>query len=64
VIALSKPNDLPDLPVRGIRSAADLANFEVIDVIEKRRVAPGRDESTYAFVQTTVQRNLYRIPLP
>jgi Tol biopolymer transport system component len=64
VIALREPNILPDLPAKGIRSAADLAKFAVLDVIQKRRVAPGRAESTYAFMQTTVQRNLYRIPLP
>jgi Tol biopolymer transport system component len=64
VIALREDNGLPDLPARGIRSTDDLAKLPVLQMIEQPRVAPGRDGSTYAFVRTTIQRNLYRIPLP
>jgi hypothetical protein len=64
VIALREANSLPDLPAKGIRSAADRATLPVLQVIEQRTIAPGRDSGTYAFVRRTVQRNLYRIPLP
>jgi hypothetical protein len=64
VIALRESNGLPDLPAKGIRSAADLAKLSTLQVIEQPRVAPARDEAAYAFVRTTIQRNLYRIPLP
>jgi Tol biopolymer transport system component len=64
VIALAEPNVLPELPAKGIRSAADLAKLSILQVIEQPRVAPARDGTTYAFVRATIQRNLYRIPLP
>lgn len=64
VIALRDAESLPDLPVKGIRSEGDLEKLPVVQTIEQPRTAPGRDPSIYAFTQTTIQRNLYRIPLP
>jgi Protein kinase domain len=63
VIALREDNGLPDLPDSGVRSTDDLAKLSVLQVIDQRQIAPGRDDSRYAFVRTTVLRNLYRIPL-
>jgi hypothetical protein len=64
VIALHENSGLPDLPATGIRSADDLKTLPVLDIIEQPSVAHAHDDSTYAFVRSTVQRNLYRIPLP
>jgi hypothetical protein len=33
-------------------------------VINEADVFPGPTQGTYAFSHTTVQRNLYRVPLP
>jgi eukaryotic-like serine/threonine-protein kinase len=64
VIALREGDCMPALPDGGIRSKNDLAALSILEVVEQPRVAPGRDVGTYAFVRTTIQRNLYRIPLP
>jgi serine/threonine protein kinase len=64
VIALGDGQSWPDLPPGGIRSRADLDKLSIVETIEQVRVAPGGAAGTYAFVRTTIQRNLYRIPLP
>jgi eukaryotic-like serine/threonine-protein kinase len=64
VIAVDPANSLPDLPAEGVRSPADLAALPVVRVIEGRSTAPADDGSTYASVRVSVQRNLFRIPLP
>jgi hypothetical protein len=63
VIALPEANGLPELPAGGIRSEKDGRALGTPG-IEKPGVAPGGDADVYAFEQTTVQRNLHRIPLP
>ena len=42
----------------------DLAAFPGSRVIDGFRLSPGTDPSIYAYVRTTVHRNLFRIPLP
>jgi Tol biopolymer transport system component len=64
VVALRERNSLPDLPAQGIRSEKDLSLLPVVRLIAEPRMAPGRSAGTYAFTRTTIQRNLYRIPLP
>jgi Tol biopolymer transport system component/predicted Ser/Thr protein kinase len=64
VIALDPAASLPDLPGEGVRSPADLAALPVVRVIEGRATAPADDGSTYASVRVSVQRNLFRIPVP
>ena len=64
VIGLRENNSLPDLPALGIRSAEDVASLSVLQTIQQPFVAPGRSEGTYASMRMTIQRNLYRIPLP
>jgi eukaryotic-like serine/threonine-protein kinase len=60
-----KPN-LRALPAEGTRTEADVAKIAAV-VPEARGVqefAPGRSRQVYAFSRRTIQRNLYRIPLP
>jgi DNA-binding winged helix-turn-helix (wHTH) protein/Tol biopolymer transport system component len=49
---------LPELPSSGIRALSGGA------VIEHSTIAPGPTPSTYAYVKTTMHRNLFRIPIP
>jgi dipeptidyl aminopeptidase/acylaminoacyl peptidase len=55
---------LPRLPPSGIGRLDDLAAFPASRVIDGYRSSPGTDPSIYAYVKTTVHRNLFRIPLP
>ena len=64
VLAADPANSLPDLPAAGVRSPADLAALPVVRSIEGRATAPAGDGSVYASVRVSVQRNLFRIPLP
>ena len=67
VIALPPGKDLPHLPSGGLRSAVDVKGMNVVAEIDMKGMtifAPGPDPSTYAYVKTSVQRNLFRIPLP
>jgi eukaryotic-like serine/threonine-protein kinase len=65
-IALPAGQELPELPPSGLRSAQDARGLNVvaeIDMTGKTVMAPGPDPSVYAYSRTTVQRNLFRIPL-
>jgi hypothetical protein len=53
----------PDLPASGILGLDDAAAFPGSRVIESWNISPGPDPSIYAYVKTTVHRNLFRIPL-
>ena len=59
---------LPSLPETGIRTEAEALGIPGVQVIASlfntSQMAPGPDPTTYAFLRTVVQRNLYRIPLP
>jgi len=55
---------LPDIPPDGFHSEAEIAAIPGVRVMNIADVAPGNSPATYAFSQQTVQRNLYRIPLP
>src|SRR5262249_50260223 len=64
VIPIPHGETFPDLPVSGIRgfdAAATLPGARVIDAWD---ISPGLDPSVFAYVKTTVHRNLFRIPLP
>ncbi len=67
---------LPSLPEMGIRIEAEALEFPGVQVIDHLPVidhpsvidsvgdiAPGPDPTTYVFLRTVVQRNLYRVPL-
>jgi hypothetical protein len=64
VIPLSPGKLVPELPSAGIESEADLSRLPIAQVIERRYLSPGPDPSVYAFNEGTVNRNLYRVPLP
>ena len=58
--------NLKALPPKGTRTEADVAKIAAV-VPEARTVhefAPGPSRNLYAFSRRTIQRNLYRIPLP
>jgi phosphoglycolate phosphatase-like HAD superfamily hydrolase len=50
--------------IRGIRRLDDLVALPGSRVIDGDRSSPGTDPSIYAYVKTTVHRNLFRISLP
>jgi len=55
---------LPLLPPSGFKSEADLGKVPGVRIIEYGAISPGPDPSNYAFVRTSVHRNLYRVPVP
>jgi len=63
-VPLPPGSSLPALPPSGLPAVTrDGAGFPGALLIEHSGVVPGPDPSTYAFVQTDLQRNLFRIPL-
>ena len=55
---------LPDLPPDGIAPLAEPGVVPGAQSIARGELVPGRDPTQYAWVNTTVNRNLYRISLP
>jgi len=55
---------LPVMPRGGFKSEQEIANLPGTRVLDNADVAPGPTSDTYAFARETVQRNLYRIPVP
>ena len=64
VSPLSPGKLFPPIPAGGFHSEDELAKLPRIRLIEAADVFPGSTSETYAFSRQTVQRNLYRIPLP
>jgi hypothetical protein len=64
VYPLTPPAELPKIPVGGFQSEAAIASLPGIRVINNPSVAPGPTPEVYAFSRLTVQRNLYRVPVP
>ena len=66
VFAVRPGAELPAIPPGGIKSEADLAKLgaTVQPASKADDVAPGPSPAIYAFTQRTIQRNLYRVPLP
>ena len=59
------PNRLfPPIPRDGFHSEGEIARLPGVRVIEAADVFPGSAPGTYAYSRETVQRNLYRVPLP
>jgi hypothetical protein len=56
-------DSLPNLPATGVRGLKDAELFPGSRVVEGWAISPGPDPSIFAYVKTTVHRNLYRIPL-
>jgi hypothetical protein len=65
-IGLPAGKELPTLPPSGLNSVDDLKALNVVADFDMREVkifAPGNDPSAFAYVRTSVQRNLFSIPL-
>ena len=62
-VPLAPGQILPELPAAGFASEAELAKLPGVQVIEALDTAPGLAD-VYAFSRESVQRNLYRIPIP
>jgi eukaryotic-like serine/threonine-protein kinase len=54
----------PLIPAGGFRSEAAIAQLSGARLIDASDVVPGPTPDVYAFSRLTVQRNLYRIPIP
>jgi hypothetical protein len=54
----------PNLPASGIRGLDDAAAIPGSRIVDGYDIAPGPAPHVFAFVKTTVHRNLFRIPLP
>ena len=64
VIPVSPEQLFPPIPAGGFHSEAEIARLPGVRVIDEADTFPGSTVGTYAFSHTTVQRNLYRVPLP
>ncbi len=64
VIPVPPGQALPLRLVSGLRSEKDASSLPGAKVIDRSWIFPGPNPSIYAFTRETVQRNLYRIPLP
>ena len=64
VIPLTSGKLLHNIPRGGFHSEAEIAALPGVRIIDAGDVAPGRSFETYTFSRQSVQRNLYRIPLP
>ena len=63
VIPLQRGEMLPKLPPSGMRFPDDPKLFPGSYLIDAYGISPSSDPSVYAYVKTTMHRNLFRIPL-
>ena len=63
-IPLGPGESLPDLPAGGIAPFAEPGVVPGAVSVSRAEALPGNDPEHYAWVNTTVHRNLYRISLP
>jgi eukaryotic-like serine/threonine-protein kinase len=64
VLPLPLGRTLPEIPAGGFQSEDEIAKLPGVRIIANPDVAPGPTPELYAFSRETVQRNLYRIPVP
>jgi Tol biopolymer transport system component len=62
IIPLAPGKSIPQLPARGLRSEADVAALTGVRTEDGLRY-PGSG-TLYAYVKGSIQRNIYRVPLP
>ena len=55
---------LPEFPRGGIETAGEASVVPGAQSIARGELVPGKDPAHFAYVNTTVHRNLYRISLP
>ena len=63
-IPIGPGETLPDLPAGGIAPLAEPSVVLGAESVGRGELVPGKDPEHYAWVNTTVHRNLYRISLP
>jgi hypothetical protein len=63
-IPLGREETLPILPAGGIAPSAEPKVVRGAKSVARGELTPGRDLEHYAWVNTTIHRNLYRISLP
>jgi DNA-binding winged helix-turn-helix (wHTH) protein/Tol biopolymer transport system component len=63
-IPVGPGESLQDLPSGGIAPLAEPSAVKGAQSVPRAYLVPGKDPGHYAFVNTTVHRNLYRISLP
>jgi DNA-binding winged helix-turn-helix (wHTH) protein/Tol biopolymer transport system component len=63
-IPVGPGEDLPEFPPAGIQPLADASVMPGAQSISRAEIVPGMDLSHYAYVNTAMHRNLYRISLP
>lgn len=63
-IPLGPGETLPEIPAGGIAPSAEPDVVRGAKSVARGELAPGRDLEHYAWVNTTIHRNLYRISLP
>ena len=64
VFPLTPGRPLPESFINGLPSEQDIVKLPGVRVIASTDAVPGRTADTYAFTRESVQRNLYRIPVP
>jgi DNA-binding winged helix-turn-helix (wHTH) protein/Tol biopolymer transport system component len=63
-IAVGAGESLPAFPEGGIAPLAEPSVIAGAESVGRGEIVPGKDPAHYAWVNTTVHRNLYRISLP
>jgi hypothetical protein len=63
-LPLKSGHDLPEIPNDGFQSEEQLAHFPGAQLIDAFQVTPGATPGMYGFIRLSVQRNLYRVPIP
>jgi hypothetical protein len=63
VVPLRPGEMLPKLPPSGMLARDDPKLFPGSYLIDMHAIAPSPDPSVYAYLKTTMHRNLFRIPL-
>lgn len=63
-IPLGPDESLPDLPPGGIALHSEPSVVKGSQSVPRDYLVPGKDPEHFAYVNTTVHRNLYRISLP
>jgi eukaryotic-like serine/threonine-protein kinase len=64
LVPLPSGQALPPIPPSAFNSEEDLAKLPGVRIIDHSAVVVGTSPTTYAFLQATVHRNLFQIPLP
>jgi serine/threonine protein kinase len=63
-VPLGAGETLPKFPPEGIGASADTSIMPGSQSVNRAHLVPGKTPSHYAYVNTTVHRNLYQISLP